>query len=346
MNILIRSIADRAFDRMAAPRISSAPASVGELVQQIEREFMAGPPLVLHLPVPSVFAGVWAALRESTLAGDTDRAMREAIVSTVSLLNQCPFCVDSHTAAMSALGADAAAKAVRAGRLDAIERDEIRAASRWAAATLSPGSADLRPSPFAPSDQPYAIGTALAFHYINRMVNAFLKPWPFALPSFIKRRGFMTRVNAVFPGYWLGVPTLKPGLSLKFCQKTRSVPELARLEGRPAVAQAWSALVGAADDAGAAVLSGAARASIAEKIRAWDGSDPGLGSEWTRDVAGALKQEERAAATFALTCALAAYRIDGRLVAEVRKTKPTDTELVSIAAWASVQATCRIASWL
>jgi hypothetical protein len=123
------------------------------------------------------------------------------------------------------------------------------------------------------------------------------------------------------------------------------VPELAKLDGAPAVAQAWAALVAAADDAGAAVLSESARTLIAERISIWDGSDPGLGSTWTHDVVAALREEDRAAATFALTCALAAYRVDGKLIDEVRKTNPTDRELISMA-WASVRATRRIASWL
>jgi AhpD family alkylhydroperoxidase len=346
MNFLTRSIAERAFDRIAVPRIPREPARVTEVIQQIEREFLAGPPLTLHLPVPAVLAGVWAALRESALAGPTDRAMREAIVSTVSLINKCPFCVDSHTAAMSALGTDPEAKAIRAGRLDAIRRDDIRAASRWAAATRSPGHSILAAPPFARADLPYAIGTALSFHYINRMVNAFLKPWPIVLPSFISRRGIMTRVNAVFPGRSLGAPNLEPGSSLQFCQKARRVPELAKLDEKPEVADGWAALVAAADDAGAAVLPAPVRTLIGEEIGAWDGSDPGLGSGRIHDAVRELREEERAAATFALTCAFAAYRVDDRLVTQVRIAYPTDRELVSIAAWASARATCRIASWL
>lgn len=35
-------------------------------------------------------------------------------------MNQCPFCVDSHTAAASVLGADRAAKAIRSGSIGEI----------------------------------------------------------------------------------------------------------------------------------------------------------------------------------------------------------------------------------
>ena len=89
-----------------------------------------------------------------------------------------PFCVDSHTAAASVLGADRAAKAIRSGSIAEIGRDDLRAAARWAAATRSAAGPGLAAAPVAAADEPYLIGTALAFHYINRMVNAFLKPWP------------------------------------------------------------------------------------------------------------------------------------------------------------------------
>jgi len=345
MNFWLRSIAERAFDRIAVPRTSDAPAEVAELLRQIEGEFAAGLPVILHVPVPPLLAGSWSTLRESALAGPTDRAMRETIAATVSRINACPFCVDAHTAAMSALGADAAAKAVRAGRLDAVKREKIQAAARWAAATRSPGHPILAAPPFAAVDRPYAIGTALAFHYINRMVNAFLR-WPITPPSFVGRRGIMTRVNAVMFGRTLAVPNLEPGASLRFCQAGRPEPELAKLGAAPAVAQACAAFVAAAEDAGAAVLSEAARTAVGEKIRAWDGSDPGLGSAWTHDAVVTLPEAERAAATFALTCAMAAYRVDDRLIATVRTTHPTDRELISIAAWASARAARRIASWL
>jgi hypothetical protein len=156
----------------------------------------------------------------------------------------------------------------------------------------------------------------------------------------------MTRVNGVLPGRLLAVANLKAGSSLQFCQTARRLPELAKLEGAPAVGQAWAALAAAADDAGAEFLSAETRALVVEELTAWDGSDPGLVSKWVPDRIAALHEEECAIATFALTCALAPYRVSGEMLAEVRKTTPTDTALISVAAWASARAARRIASWL
>jgi AhpD family alkylhydroperoxidase len=346
LNMLARSIADRAFDRMAVPRVPAEPAWVRDLVEQIDREFMAGPPLALHLPVPAVFAGIWAALRESALAGPTDRAVREVIAAAVSAVNQCPFCVDSHTAAASVLGADRAAKAIRSGSIGEIGRDDLRAAARWAAATRSAAGPSLAASPVAAADEPYLIGTALVFHYINRMVNAFLKPWPVKLPEFVNRRGMMTRVNGVFPGRQLGVASLEPGASLRFCRETCRPPELAKLDPAPYVARGWGALAASAEAAGCAVLSAESRSAVGEVITAWDGADPGLDRAWRDDAVASLAPDEQPAAAFALTCALASYRVDRRLVESVRAAHPSDTAVVSIAAWASARAARRIAAWL
>lgn len=340
------SIANRAFDRMPPPKLPAEPGWVHGVVEQIDREFMVGPPLTLHLPVPNLFAGVWAVLRESALAGPTDRATREIIAASVSGLNKCPFCVDSHTASASALGADGAAKAVRARSIDRIERQDLRAAARWASATRSPGNPVLSAPPFTSDDEPYALGTALAFHYINRMVSAFLKPWPVKIPAFINRRGVMTRINAVFPGRLLGVGNLKPGASLAFCGETSLVAELAKLNRAPYVGRAWGAFVAAAEDGGRATLSDTCRSVVGDAIARWDGTDPPLAAGWRDGVVTALPVDDRPLTAFALTCALAPYRVDRALVDAVRSIHRSDAAVVAIAAWASGRAARRIAMWL
>lgn len=55
----------------------------------MDREFAGGPPLTLHLPVPALFAAVWAATRESLLAGPTDRILREVSSTTLQSSAGC-----------------------------------------------------------------------------------------------------------------------------------------------------------------------------------------------------------------------------------------------------------------
>src|SRR5262245_57910981 len=59
-----------------------------------------------HLsPAPQLHAAAWAALRESQLVGSVPRAAKEAAAAAVAVANQCPFCVDAHTALLHATGA-------------------------------------------------------------------------------------------------------------------------------------------------------------------------------------------------------------------------------------------------
>jgi AhpD family alkylhydroperoxidase len=343
---MTRSLVERVFDGIDAPPRPEAPVWLVDAWEQADREFVAGPPLTLHLPVPALFPAVWAVTRESLLAGPTQRVVREVIAAAVSTLNECPYCVDSHAASTSALGHDGVAKALRAKSVGRIADSQLRAAAAWAVATRSPGDPLLADPPFAPEDQPYAVGTALTFHYLNRMVSAFLKPAPATVPSFIDRCGFMTRVLGRFPGRLLSTANLEPGASLQFCSWAPSVSAPASLEEAPEVAAAWSALIAAAQNAGEAVLSERTRAVISDTIESWSGADPGLGSGWARRAVASLPKEEHAPATFALVCALAPYRVERRLVDAVRTVHPTDADLVAIASWASVRATVRIAAWM
>ncbi|MGH3517959.1 MAG: carboxymuconolactone decarboxylase family protein [Haloechinothrix sp.] len=343
---MMRSLVERAFDRIDAPPRPQGPSWLVDAWEQVDREFVTAPPLTLHLPVPALFAAAWAATRESLLAGPADRVAREVIAAAVSTLNDCPYCVDSHAASTSALGHDGVAKALRAGSAAQIVNDQLRAAAAWAGATRSPGDPLLANPPFAPEDKPYAVGTALTFHYLNRMVCAFLKPAPAKVPSFIDQRGFMTRVLGRFPGRLLGIANLEPGASLQFCTSAPTVPALTSLEKAPQLAAAWSALVAAADSAGEAVLSDRTRTVIFDTIESWTGADPGLGSDWMRRAVASLPEDEHAPATFSLVCALAPYRVEDRLVDAVRTTHPADADVVAIAAWASVRAALRIGTWI
>src|SRR5215211_7257631 len=73
--------------------------------QQIARDFgMLAPPFALHVPAPDVLSAFWAMFRESTFGPRVDRATKEAVAATVSMINACPYCVDAHTTMLHALG--------------------------------------------------------------------------------------------------------------------------------------------------------------------------------------------------------------------------------------------------
>lgn len=49
---------------------------VAQVYRQMNREFVLGPPITLHSPIPEVLAGVWIASRESLIAGSADRGQQ------------------------------------------------------------------------------------------------------------------------------------------------------------------------------------------------------------------------------------------------------------------------------
>jgi len=147
------------------------------------------------------------------------RDLKEAVAGAVSESNQCPYCVDVHTAMVQATTGHDAAAAIRSGQLDGIADERMAQLVRWAAATRSPAAASLASPPFSDDEAPEIIGTALVYHYVNRMVHVFLDttPLPITRPGRdLARRVFgatfarrMVRRNAE-PGASLGFLSFPP----------------------------------------------------------------------------------------------------------------------------------------
>jgi AhpD family alkylhydroperoxidase len=115
-------------------RYGSATGLTAELYQQMKADFMVGPVMTLHSPLPEVMAGAWSILRETLLAGRVDRAIKEAVAAAVSKKNQCPFCVDAHTLMLRATGKHDVADAILRGDYDNIHDRQLRSLFQWATA--------------------------------------------------------------------------------------------------------------------------------------------------------------------------------------------------------------------
>jgi len=158
-------------------RRSAAQGLVGRVYEQVEREFgVLAPSLVLFSPAPQVLAASWLMLRETLLvARKVERVAKEAVATTVSLGNACPWCVTVHSTMLSGLAgglvlADYPAEPVADPRL--------RAVTTWARDCRTEEGALLH-EPACPAEEaPELIGTAVLFHYYNRMVNVFLTEVP------------------------------------------------------------------------------------------------------------------------------------------------------------------------
>ncbi|NUT42020.1 MAG: carboxymuconolactone decarboxylase family protein [Thermoactinospora sp.] len=219
-------------------------------------------PLMPLSHAPDLMAAAWALLRESLVAGTVSRTERELVAIGVSERNRCPFCFDAHTMLLHATGQHRLA--------EAIARGERPADPRQAALLDGRGL-----------DEPELMGTALAFHFVNRMVSTLHSPD--VLPGGVQRwravrslagRAFASTVRRVAP----------PGDSLKLLTVRPDPPAWA--EDSP-VGTAYAALCRLAGDGDVPGLD------------TWDGGHPPLTHRWPDEPVARLRAK----------VALAPYRI-------------------------------------
>ena len=202
--------------------------------QQIRRDFgMLVPPFALHLPVPDALSACWAIVREPTHGRRVDRATKEAVAAAVSATNTCPYCVDVHT---TTLPRWASPPRPRPSPPGSPTPSPTRACTPWSPgrATRHSDAPILRQRPFPDEHAPELIGVALAYHYINRMVNIFAaaSPFPVATPTL---KPLMKRIAA--PAFRrLLAREVHPGASLDLLPPAPLPDDLAWARGDPVIA--------------------------------------------------------------------------------------------------------------
>jgi len=327
--------------------ISNASASglLAEAYPQIQRDFGAlVEPFTLHAPTPQLLAGVWMATRETELVGSVRREIKEAVAATVSQLNQCPYCVDAHTMMLDATSAHGISTAISRERDDQIQDTAVRQIVAWAKATRSPGDPLLQKPPFSEAEAPEIIGTAVAFHYINRMVDIFLDETP--LPS---NRGWLKGTLKRMAGWYFSRAARRQktiGTSLTLLPEAELPVDLGWAAASPTIAGAFARWAAVIEIAGQETLPANVRAVVREHVAAWNGESPGLSRNWVETAITGLADSEKPAARLALLTALAPYQISENTIAAFRAHEPEDEKLIAATAWASFTAARRVGSWL
>ncbi|HEX5757698.1 MAG TPA: carboxymuconolactone decarboxylase family protein [Thermoanaerobaculia bacterium] len=318
-------------------------ARLDEVHRQIAREFGAvAEPFTLHRPVPALLVAAWSTFRETVVArGRLRRAMKEAAAMAISASNRCGYCVDAHAAVLHGLGERRTERAIRGrgGHGD----PEIAAFVAWAEATRRADAEPLRRPPFGPAEQPEAVGTALCFHYINRMATALLGETP--LPTRSRRlRGPLLRIAGLYLSRRARAEH-RPGESLRFLPAVEGPAYLGWAAGSPAIAGAFARFAAAIDDAVADRLAPPTRERVLARLDRWRGEDPPFGDDWVREVTEGLEPAQGAAARLALLAALAPHRASGPERAAFTARWPADADLVATLAWGSFHAARRISEW-
>jgi hypothetical protein len=209
---------------------------------------------------------------------------------------------------LSATGEHGNAAAISHHRDGQIQDPATRSIIYWAAATRSPGADILQAPPFSNREAPEIIGTAVFFHYVNRMASVLLSEAP--LPS--NQRWLRRPLKRMAAWYFSrAVQRSKlPGASLGLLPEAELPADLAWAEMAPNIAGAFARFAAVVDKAGVDLLSEEVRACVSEQVQTWSGEDPGLSQNWVEQAITGFDEASRAMARLLLLAALAPYQID------------------------------------
>jgi AhpD family alkylhydroperoxidase len=325
---------------------AQAPAVVADIYRQVRLEFgVLGAPIVAHSPAPRLLGAVWAAARETILAGTVRREVKEAVAVAVSLSNDCPYCVDAHTVMLRATAAHDAAGNVRFGRADRIADPEVGCIAAWASRTVPRPVQPPGDRPFPPEQVAEIIGTVAWMHYINRIVTVFVGRRLIFAPRFGGLRALCERAGGRFLSGVAG-RRLAPGESLRFIEGLDGGRTPAWAAGSPRVAEVFSALDRSVEAASEESVPAAVAGWLDGEVERWDGSRPPVSRSWLSVPLGRLGTEERPVARVALLSAVAPWQLGTEDVSEFRQFRPTDSGLIGAVALGAWTAARRISAWL
>jgi AhpD family alkylhydroperoxidase len=325
-------------------RRGAAPGLVGRVYDQVEQEFgVLAPSIALFSPAPQVLAASWLMLRETLLVTrNVERAAKEAVATTVSQGNACPWCATVHSTMLAGLAgglvlADYPAEPVADPRL--------REITTWAHDCRTEAGAQLHEPPCPAEDAPELIGTAVMFHYYNRMVNVFLTEVP--LPPGAPRLalGPVMRIldRRMRPA---AVRVHQPGTALELLPAASAPRDLSWASGDAVTEDAFARGCAAVDAAGARSVPPSVRELVVTELAGWHGEPRGPSRAWADNAVAALPEPDRAAGRLALLTALASAQVDRSAVQAFRAGRPGDCELIELTAWASLTAARRAGSWI
>jgi AhpD family alkylhydroperoxidase len=340
---LFDTVAPRQVRYIRPPDHAGAKGLARAAIDQMDREFVVGPPITIHISNPELMTGIWSAARECLAAGKDHRPRGEVIAATVSRMNSCPYCFDIHTSMLHSWNRHKAAES--AWQNTAFSDPELRAAAEWAAATATPGSPILANPPFASEELPCVLGTAICFHYINRVTNIFLNGSAVPMKGQTWLRGQMVRMSGKILRPKLSSQRVTPGEFL--IDAARELPhEFDWTNTDKYVSQGLARFASECEAAGEESVAPEVRDCVSRYVSGWSGETPALGRAWLENTVSPLNDEHKPAARVALLAAVSSWQMDPDTVRQFRKIVPRDRDLINTAAWGGYTAVRRIASWL
>jgi hypothetical protein len=230
------------------------------------------------------------------------------------------------------------AEAIGGDRLADLRDPEMRRLAQWArdahvADSSTPDSPLVRGACGAE-----LIGVAVAFHYLNRMVNVFLSDY--LLPPRIRgtaRRRLKRGVSmAMRPMLRRHAP---PGEALALLPPAPLPADAAWARGGEGIADAVARASAVFEAGGARALPDSVRGLVKARLARWQGEEMGLSRAWCEEAIEELPVAQRPAGRLALLTAFASYQVDGDVVEAFKQQlgdpQQADAALVEATAWVS-----------
>jgi len=335
--------------RFIKPVIANeATGKLAEVYLQIRRDFQVLPPLTLFSPSTELLTAAWSIVRESQIAsGSTPRSILEAVASAVSVTNECPYCVDAHSGMLHAGYNHDVVQAIFDQDNSLIQDDKTREIVAWAFSTKNPESDIIKHPPFNKAEAPKIIGTAIVYHFINRMVGVFLQSSPLPIPAgSVKLRKIALRLFGATLAKRLLNKKVNAGESLQFITSTDLPEDMQWAKEDKNISQAFASFSALLDRLNNQLISEDVRLLIESTINHWDGQDKGLSQAWLNQLISGLNSADKTVAKLALLTAFAPYQVNENIINEFRTHNPSDEELLIVTTWASFTISRKIGSWL
>jgi len=322
---------------------SEATGKLKQIYAQVNHDFMLAAPFTLHAAEPDLVASVWSAERETMFYGIVPRAHKEAVVSEVAKTNHCPYCISAHTLMMQASGEEDASKIVLNNNGN-VNDPLLQQRIEWGAATRTPDAPILKNPPFTVEEAPEIIGGALAFHYINRMVNIFIKgdmmPNMGAFNSIVRKGVSRFMMKSILER------ELIAGASLKFLPEADLPMEFSWAQNHQHISRSFAGITATIDYYIHQVISSNIIHLVSQPYNQWNGEDMGISRKWVKDLTQNLNEKERYAANLMLLAGLAPYQITETDIELFRTQYPDDKQLLAVTSWGAWSAVKRISTWL
>lgn len=333
-NVLFDRLSVQTMRYVDAVPTDKAKGLTEQVYRMVQEEFFINGSITSHSVVPELMAGMWCGGREAVLVEDQiDRGTKEAMSAILSQINECPYCEDMLVSLVYA-----ADENDMAGQLN--KKPEIGESGHYDEPILewtrkvANGQWDT-PFPLETKAFPEAVGSLLAFNYINRFSHVVMDGSPIEQP--LGLHGL--RQSAIkFFGRELKFTLekeLEPGRSLQLLPASRSSADLKWTDSNPRLKEAFSRWFSVVEHHADQAIPPPVRETVKNRVDKWSGETMPISRSWVKDEVHELRSEHRDLARFAMLVALSPYQVDESVVKPVQPEEDKE-RFVRLLAWASL----------